>query len=306
MVKRWIIYLGGLLGAFIFYVAHGQWLSWLLLCTVLGLPIFSLALLLLQCLFLQPQPQCPVEMTRGQPQPLQIVFSKVPLLYWNYNVAVRNTLTGQTHMLTPGEKLPADHCGQLLCSTLGLHVTDPLGLFRIRLLPWKQWSILVRPTPVPTGLSGDAQRLLARSWRPKPGGGFSEEHELRPYRPGDNLNQLHWKLSAKTGKLIIREPMIPSHGQVLLTMLLRGTPEELDEKFGNLLWMGNTLVGMGLQFKLQVLTARGVENWDIAQPDDLDKAISGLLRAAPAAKDGILDAEAASWHCHIGGDMDET
>lgn len=306
MVKRWIIYIGVLLGAFVFYVAHGQWISFLLLTMVLGIPLFSLAFLLLQCLFLRPQPQWPAEMTRGQPQPLEVSFSKTPLLYWTYKVAVRNTLTGEIVMLTPGENLPANHCGQLLCSTLGLHVTDPLGLFRVRLLPWQQWAIPVKPTPVPTGLSGDAQRLLARSWQPKPGGGFSEQHDLRLYRPGDSLNQLHWKLSAKTGKLIIREPMIPCHGRVLMTMYLRGTPEQLDEKFGNLLWMGNSLLEMGLRFELQALTGQGTEHWSIAQPEELEDAICTLLRAQPAAKDGILEPALASWHCHIGGDMDET
>ncbi|MBR2633811.1 MAG: DUF58 domain-containing protein, partial [Lentisphaeria bacterium] len=45
------------------------------------------------------------------------------------------------------------------------------------------------------------------SGRPKPGGGYGENYEIRQYRPGDNLNQIHWKLSAKVGDLMLREPM---------------------------------------------------------------------------------------------------
>lgn len=28
-------------------------------------------------------------------------------------------------------------------------------------------------------------------------GAYAEEHELRPYRPGDPMRTVHWKLTAK-------------------------------------------------------------------------------------------------------------
>lgn len=306
MKKRWIIYLAALLGSFIFYVAHGQLISWLILLMILSVPLFSLVYLLVHCLSLQAQLQAPDEMPQGQPQRLQIIFSKSPLLAWHYHTDVRNTLNGEIAMIRPGDDFPAKHCGQLLCATEGLFVLDPLGLFRIRLLHRRQWSILVKPTPVPMRMATEASQQLAQSWKPKPGGGYSEQHDMRLYRPGDSLNQIHWKLSAKTGKFIIREAMIPNHGRILLTLSLRGTPQQLDEKMGNLLWMGSYLLDQGIPFEVQALTGRGTQRWVVPIQEDLDKLILELLRSRPAPDDAVIETVDASWHCHIGGDRDET
>lgn len=306
MVKRRILYALSLLGCLVFYVAHGQWLSWLLLCLVAGLPVLSLLLSLLELCFLQPQLRIPEEMTQGHSMPLSVTFTKSPLMTWQYRVDVTNMLTGQKYSLDAGDHFPASHCGLLQCSTKGLYMTDHLGLFRLRLLPEKTWQLPVRPIPVPMNISNDIQRLMAQSWQPKPGGGFSEQHDLRLYRPGDNLNQIHWKLSAKTGKYIIREAMIPNHGRILVTMYLRGSNSLLDEKLGNLLWLGQYLLRQGTPFTLHVLTAEGITQLSISQAKELDDALTALLSAQTAPTDAVMEPVSAAWQCHIGGDADET
>ena len=305
MVKRWIIYLAALLGCFIFYVAHRQLIAWLILVMMLSVPLFSLGFLLIHSLTLHAQLLFPGEMAQGQPQRLQMTFSKQPLLSWNYQTAVRNTLTGEVYLIHPGELVPAAHCGQLLCSSMGLYILDPLGLFRIRLLPHRQWTILVRPTSVPMVMATEDSRKLSQSWKPKPGGGYSEQHDLRQYRPGDSLNQIHWKLTAKTGKFIIREAMIPNHGRILLTLYLRGTPQQLDEKLGNLLWMGNHLLDGGIPFEVQAVTSLGTGHWTINTQESLDNLMVDLLRSEPAPDNALIQSLDASWHCHIGGDGNE-
>ena len=168
----------------------------------------------------------------------------------------------------------------------------------------KRIYILPKPVEV-TGISS-LQRQLAHRWRPKPGGGFSENHELRLYRPGDRLNQVHWKLSAKTGKLILREPMEPQRGLVLLTMTLRGTPEELDRKLGRMIWLGNHILCQEIPFELRVLTGAGIECFSIANAQELSRTTDVLL-ASPTAADGSIRERSysASWHYHIGGRPDE-
>ena len=152
----------------------------------------------------------------------------------------------------------------------------------------------------------ELETFLAKSWRPKFGGGYAENHELRLYRPGDNLNQVHWKLTAKTGKWMLREPMEPQRGLVLLTMELRGTPEELDRKLGRLLWLGNHLLEKNISFRLRVLTGQGLEDREIASAQQLLEQLDALL-CSPAAAEGSLPdpAAPASWHYHIGGEPDE-
>ena len=121
------------------------------------------------------------------------------------------------------------------------------------------------------------------------------------------MNQVHWKLSAKTGKLILREPMQPIRGRMLVTMNLHGTPAELDQKFGQLLWLGDYLLGKELGFDLRVLTAQGVLTRHITDKKSLQNAVDALLCAAPVQQGDMRRMpDTASWHYHIGGDPDET
>lgn len=62
---------------------------------------------------------------------------------------------------------------------------------------------------------------------------------------------------------MLREPMEPERGLMLVTMDLRGTASELDNKLGRLLWLSNWLLEQGITFDVQVLTGNGIENWTI-------------------------------------------
>ena len=146
---------------------------------------------------------------------------------------------------------------------------------------------------------------MAQAWKPKPGGGLAENHELRLYRPGDSMNQIHWKLSAKTGKYIVREAMEPIRNRILVTMELKGTPEQLDRKFGRLLWLGSHLLELGLCFEVQVLTGKGMRSMQIGKREDLLAAMDLLLSSPPAIKEDHLSVEAAAWQYRIGGGEDE-
>jgi uncharacterized protein (DUF58 family) len=147
---------------------------------------------------------------------------------------------------------------------------------------------------------------IPKAWRPKPGGGYAENHELRLYRPGDNIQQIHWKLSSKTGKLILREPMEPIQGLFLLRLDLNGSPEVLDRKLGRLLWLGNQLLERELPFRIQALTGKGILNLPVSREAQLLRALDRLLLSCPAVEGSLLDRpELADWQYFIGGDANE-
>ena len=60
----------------------------------------------------------------------------------------------------------------------------------------------------------------------KKGGGFSEFHENREYRPGDSVRDIHWKLSGKTDKLIVRQAMEPVQRRLVLAVETCGSTSE--------------------------------------------------------------------------------
>ncbi len=89
--------------------------------------------------------------------------------------------------------------------------SDVLGLFRARRnlsLQETDAEILVAPALLPTaaftlsGRGGRARRGSSR--RARPGGG-DELRGTRPYVAGDDMRQIHWKSTARTGELVMRE-----------------------------------------------------------------------------------------------------
>ena len=50
----------------------------------------------------------------------------------------------------------------------------------------------------------------------KPGQDLSETFQIREYRPGDSIRQMHWKLTQKLDRPIVRDPSLPITRSVLL------------------------------------------------------------------------------------------
>lgn len=307
MLGRRTCYLAAVLSCGVFYIAYGEWVSWLALLTVLGLPWLSLLLSLPAMLGFHMEPEGSEAVRMGTAGELWLLGSSpLPMPPFKGKLRLQHCVTGETCRYSACRGLPTAHCGGIRVTVEKARVCDYLGLFSFPVKRKGSKTILVRPVPLPVPEPPDLKRYIAKVWRPKFGGGFAENHELRLYRPGDSLNQIHWKLSAKTGNLTLREPMEPQRGLVLLTMTLRGTPEELDRKFGRLLWMGNFLLERSVPFEIRTLTGDGVRCLPVADDRELSKAIDALLCAQAAKEGSIRDrAYAASWQYHIGGDADE-
>lgn len=307
MTRRRVAYLAAVAGCLVFYIAYREWLAWYLLLVILAVPWLSLLLSIPAMLTFRAEVTAPsgVEMgTRVQARLLGGCRLPVPPFQGRLRVLRRNT--GESWQQKNWMALPTDHCGGLRVEPVKIRVCDYLGLFSLPIGRTEGCTVIVRPRKREIGELPSLERYLTRSWRPKAGGGFSENHELRLYRPGDSLNQVHWKLTAKTGKLILREPMEPVREQVLVTMNLRGTAQVLDRKFGQLLWLGSLLLEKNIPFVLRVLTQDGVQSWDIGSSRTLDGAMNTLLCAGPAGEGDARNGESrASWHYHIGGDGDE-
>ena len=295
------------IGALCFYIAYQQWLAWFLLVLAVALPFFSLLISLPAMLLLQVRPDFPAAVTLGQMQDLAMLYScPLPAPPWWYVFNVRNPLTGEQWTLREAHDLPTNHCGALICAPRKGRVVDYLGLFKLPLRRCPERMILVRPVPVPIPGLPSPEETLHKFWRPKAGGGFSENHELRLYRPGDSIQAIHWKLSAKTGSLILREPMEPLRRRLLVRLDLCGSPGELDVKLGQLLWLGNELLEKRLAFELQCLSGSGLHHWKIEGSDGLNRAIDTLLRSPQVATGSLRDRpEQAAWQYFIGGDSDE-
>lgn len=292
---------------FLYYAASGEWISWILLLAALGLPWLSLLLSLPAIITFRVSPTGVGVLEQGEEAELWLLGScRSPMPPFQGRIRVADCLNGKHWRYQPDRGFSTDHCGGFRAAVERAKVYDYLGLFAFRVRRVSDITIVVRPKPMAVTDLTDPQRLEINRWVPKPGGGFSENHEHRLYRPGDNLNQLHWKLSAKVGDLILREPMEAVRGAVLLSVSLRGTPEELDRKFGRLLWVGRFLLEKELNFEIRALTGRGIQSSPVDSEAALLKAMDSLLCTPLAEADASWgDGLEASWQYHIGGGADE-
>lgn len=306
MLRRWLFYLAALTGLIVFYWAYREWFSWLALLGVLCLPVAVLLMSLPAMLSAKITVACPAYLMVGDKHKVSFsVKSKLVSPPFTGRIRVKRVTTGETWLLKEGKYLPTKHCGALRCYPEKSRVYDYLGLFFLRVQKNAGVSVVVRPIPQKIDRIPRLERYVSVSWRPKPGGGFAENHDLRLYRPGDNLTQIHWKLSAKTGKLIVREPLEPGKSRVLLEMILRGAPEELDSKFGKLMGMSQYLLEQGLNHELRVLTGSGIECLTVSNQKELEAAIDTLLQMSPAPRGVKLESVPASWQYRVGGDGDD-
>ena len=201
-------------------------------------------------------------------------------------------------------KVDTDHAGAVYCRPERIRVYDYLRLFQIPMRGGPQTEILIRPMPVEPDRRPDLSRFLTKSLRPKPGGGFSEEHEMRTYRPGDMLRDIHWKLSAKTDDLIVREAQEPVRSKVVLTLDLCGSQEELDHILGVFLWLSNWLLEHGTPHRLIWIDPKdcSLAQEQISDEASLEQVLIRLLRSEvgqdlPSIADHHF--RDADWRYHI-------
>lgn len=302
-----LIYFCTLLGCSVFYIAYGEWFSWVLLLWVILFPWVSLALSISAITRFRAIPAGPDSLLMGGSGTLWLLGScPFPMPPFQGILKLHSCFTGEAKRYNADKGVPTDHCGSYRVTVDKGRTYDYLGLFAFPLGKGEEKILRIYPRPLPVGDIPDLQRCLAPSWRPKAGGGYSENHELRPYRPGDPLNQIHWKLSTKAGQLILREAMEPQQGLILLTMTLQGTPEELDRKLGRLCWLGNRIVKQNVPFELRVLTGNGILSFCISDDGAFRQAMDELLCAPTAGEGTIRDHNfPAFWQYHIGGAPDE-
>lgn len=157
----------------------------------------------------------------------------------------RNSLTGKKKRLTlEGEAavrkttqhfytVAGEHCGCLEYTLERIRIYDLTGIFYLTKRDRQKVELQVMPRIYATAVQvtewarnfiGEAEEYEdGRS-----GPDASEVFALRPFRDGDRIQNIHWKLSAKEDELIVRENSMPLGCPVALLLDLGGTIREAD------------------------------------------------------------------------------
>ena len=299
-------YLGICLGCLVFYGFYREWFSWFLMVAVLTLPWFSLLMSLPAMLTVKADLRCPEKARQDMPVRTALrVSSLLPTPPIRCQIRLVNSLTGESYLGEPGELIPTKHCGMLTISYPQMYVYDYFGLFRRQLHKTQTCTIFIEPKAIPIAKPLEPAGSGVGLWRPKPGGGYSEVHDLRLYRPGDDLRHIHWKMAAKTGKLIYREPLEPVLKGYMLNIDLTGSPEQLNKKLGQLSFISHSLLERTLTHTVRCMHGKGISTYQVTDAASWETCLHALL-GMPAAQEGQLpEATDALWQHRIGGDSDE-
>ena len=314
MLRNWLVYLLGLAGALVFHIYYFGWYSWFVLVLAVALPWFSLLVSLLAMLRTRLRMDAPALLTRNEaayvtlragngflPQPLCRFRLTITAVMTGERRSLRQSTQSQGSWYVP---LDTSHAGAYLCQVEKARVYDYLGLFRLPVRAPAPVETVIRPVPREPARLPNLRHFLVRQLKPKPGGGFSEEHELRDYRPGDSMREIHWKLSVKTDRTIVREAQEPVRGLTLLTFDLRGTPGRVDATLEELLWLSQWLLDHDTPHQILWIDPTDCETATapIEAPADLEALLSRLLRTPlrpdTPSKEGRTF-PGATWRCHI-------
>ncbi len=311
MATNRILYMLVLSLSIVFYFASGEWSSWVLLVLVAALPWVSLLFSLPAMLGSRVEASMPRSAEQGEAALLHLrikapAWLPAPDVQIRLNLRTRDRERDVRYLSrlsrTDGVlSLPTEHCGGVWPAFQKGKVYDYLGLFHVRIRTPKlaPMAVLPRariPEPMP-----NLEQFLNLQLKPKPGGGYSEIHDHRPYRPGDPVKGIHWKLSLKSDELIVREAMEPIRREILLAVRTPFGPELRDLNLGNLRYV----CGWMLQHDIRhsVLWMDG-ENLARGEVSDEDSMLRVLTRVCMTQEKSLPLPEqmpfCAEWLCRIG------
>lgn len=175
-------------------------------------------------------------------------------------LSVRSALTGEetqfTLPLRQGRaqwQLTAAHCGQLRITIRELLLWDCCGILALRCRVSGTHQITVLPDTFPVELPPQLLRAPqedAPTPSSCPGDDPTELFALREYVPGDPLHGIHWKLSAKTGRLIYRQSGQTEQRSLTLYWDPCGSARHIDALGEALFSVGQALSECGIAYTL--------------------------------------------------------
>lgn len=264
MAGRRILYITLLAAAAVFHFAYGQYVTYYVLLFLLCLPVLSLLVSIPAALFSRALLRGGADVCRGRESSVRLSAECrffIPPEMWKFTVEKQNLFTesrAEKQKLrirsagTLSENFDPDttQLGTIRYRIRSARICDYLGLFTLPIRKGGPAFVTVLPDKEQPMPEPEIVDPAERVFKPKPQG-FSEEHELRPYRDGDPLNLIHWKLSEKYDSVIVREPQELVRKKVVLSVDLPYKYEERQSVLEQLRYLNDLMIENGLSYTLQ-------------------------------------------------------
>ncbi|TDD79359.1 DUF58 domain-containing protein [Actinomadura rubrisoli] len=181
-------------------------------------------------------------------------------------------------------RLPTGRRGRIPVGPLRLVRADPLRLARRVREYGAPQVLLVRPRTVPLSLlpSGRAHHLDGPTSDRSPAG-TATFHALREYVIGDELRHIHWKSSARTGTLMVRQLVDASLPTTTIVLEARpqAWPEPDDFELAVDAAASVAVAASAASFPVRVLTGSGPVADTRGGPEDVEALLDRLTAVMP-------------------------
>ncbi len=240
-----IRYLFILLLSLIYVYFFGGYFPYMLFYLVLALPVMSLVHLVVICVFFRVSERLNERtFIKGEYAHYQLILQNSSFLYMPYitvrmkmegKILCKNLKSMRLHLAPFSTRefeyrMPLLYRGRYDIGVKSIHISDLLGLFSFTIYPMEKKNILVKPRIVdlhykvlPVTRITDGE-LTADHWEI----GNEELVDIREYAYGDSFRKIHWKLSSKLSKTMVKEMRNALDSDAMVILNLQN-PEKMDE-----------------------------------------------------------------------------
>ena len=245
MVTNRIFYIILLICSGFLYIFTNTYYTLSLLLLVIILPVVSLILMLISARSITVNMSIPPSTEKGEVSFSLDTANKgmIPVAKLIISLALENQLMGVSsekhiYMSISSKKekevfLQVENAkiGVLSINVKKTKIYDIFGLFSKKLATASEKSTIVYPRLLemeiymdrPVETSGDGSRYSTE----KKGMDNSEIFAIRDYSYGDEIRKIHWKLSGKVDKIVVRDFSLPLNYSIFLLIELSKTDEQI-------------------------------------------------------------------------------
>lgn len=179
--------------------------------------------------------------------------------------------------------LQSRYSGRMYISIQDFYITDYFGIIPIKIYLKASARITVLPELFACELGERfAPSMSEEGYADKKGDDRTEIFQLREYQSGDDIKQIHWKLSSKLDEIILKEASRPQskYRLVFWDKRVQSSPAQMNALADSVASVCNALYEKGEQFRLCYTERDELREWDITDDNVLLQAIPALVKCA--------------------------
>ena len=270
MIKRRIFYILLLIALVFAEVYINNKYSLILLLAAIVLPVISVLFARYSKDAFSVRLSAPDAIVRGESAEIKVILentSGAAVANVSAVLDVTNSLTGGTAELPFSSSIAGKSTQECVLNLGGCDVgnitvtvcrTRVYDMFRLVSFPVDRTDralIFVLPAEQPFGVSmtevNEVEGESVRFSEHLPGNDISEVFDVRDYVIGDDVRKIHWKLSGKLDRTIVREFSRPQNFSfIIITDLLKSTPKQIDRCVSYVSDLSRTLLENGIMHTL--------------------------------------------------------